>query len=86
MEKGKEYLLKRLIFESVYKNGKRNGKAREYHFNEKLIFEGEYINSQRNGKGKEYYNNGNLKFEGEYLMEKYGMGKDLIKIIKFYMK
>jgi len=84
--KGKEYLLKRLIFESVYKNGKRNGKAREYHFNEKLKFEGEYINSQRNGKGKEYYNNGNLKFEGEYLMEKYGMGKDLIKIIKFYMK
>jgi hypothetical protein len=43
MEKGKEYLLKRLIFESVYKNGKRNGKAREY------------LKGEKNGKRKRIF-------------------------------
>ena len=45
----------RLIFEGDYKNGKRNGKGKEYSdYNGKLIFEGEYVNGKRNGKGKEY--------------------------------
>ena len=51
-----------------YKEGKRNGKGREYLTKtNSLIFEGEYLNGKRNGKGKEYC--GDLKFEGEYLNE-----------------
>ena len=32
-----------LIFEGEYLNGKKNGKGKEYHINEKLKFEGEYL-------------------------------------------
>ena len=65
----KEYLLdtNHLIFEGEYKNGKRNGKGKEYSQYGKLIFEGEYLNGKRNGKGKEYNQYGKLIFEGEYL-------------------
>jgi len=56
-----------LIFEGEYLNGKKNGKGKEYHINDKLKFEGEYLNGKRNGKGKEYYVNDQLKLEGEYL-------------------
>ena len=55
-----------LIFEGMYINGEKNGKAKEFSF-KKLMFEGEYLNGKRNGIGKEYYYNGKLKFEGEYL-------------------
>jgi len=67
--KVKEYNINNfeLEFEGDYLNGQRNGKGKEYYFNNKLKFEGEYLNGKRNGKGKEYYYNGNLKFEGEYL-------------------
>ena len=41
--------------ESEFKNGKRNGKVKEY-FNDKLIFEGEYFNGKR-WNGKVYYLN-----------------------------
>ena len=44
----------------------KNGKGKEYNYDDKLIFEGEYLNGQRNGKGKEY-DDGKLIFEGEYL-------------------
>jgi len=56
-----------LVFEGEYLNGRKNGKCKEYHLDEKLIFEGEYLNGKRNGNGKEYYSNSNIKFEGEYL-------------------
>ena len=60
-----------LIFEGEYKNGKRNGKGKEYDENNILVFEGEYKNGKRNGKGKEYatyLNKGTtVQFEGIYL-------------------
>ena len=77
--KGREYAgySDSLIYEGEYKNGERNGKGKEYHWNGKLEFEGEYLNGKRNGKGKEYYDNGKLKFDGEYLKGKrHGKGKE----------
>ena len=65
----KEYTLKenKLIFEGEFKNGKKNGKGKEYIMGI-LFFEGTYLNGKRSGKGKEYYKyDGKLKFEGEYL-------------------
>ena len=59
-----------------YKNGKRNGKGKEYDYEGKLKFEGEYLKGTRNGKGKEY-KYCELKFEGEYLNGKRnGKGKE----------
>ena len=55
-----------LAFEGEYKNGKRNGKGKEYNINGNLIFEGEYKNGKRNGKGKELCFNKYKEFEGEY--------------------
>ncbi len=53
---GKEYELNKLKlkFEGYYKNGKKNGKGKEYDDDKK--FEGEYINGIKNGKGIEYNN------------------------------
>ena len=42
-----------LKYEGEYKEGKRNGKGKEYKYGQ-LCYEGEYINGFRNGKGKEY--------------------------------
>ena len=54
----------------------KNGKIKEYNFNNKLIFEGEYINGERNGKGKEYYSiYHGIKFEGIYINGKKWEGK-----------
>ena len=66
-----------LRFEGEYKNGKRNGKGKEY-YDGKLIFEGDYLNGKRNGKGKEYDSyNKKLIYEGEYLNGKRnGKGKE----------
>ena len=73
-----------LKFEGEYKNGKKNGKGKEFYKNhtiyedeyelgEKigsiLIYEGEYLNGKRNGKGKEYNKEGILIFEGEFKNE-----------------
>ena len=59
------------IYEGEFKNGKKNGKCKEYDIDHELIFEGEYLDGQKwNGKGKEYfcgYNCGKLTFDGEYL-------------------
>ena len=66
-----------LIFEGEYKNGKRNGKGKEYSWNKVIIYEGEYKNGKRNGKGKEYDDEGNIKFQGEYKNgERNGYGKE----------
>ena len=56
----------------------KNGKGKEYNYDDKLLFEGEYLNRKRNGKGKEYNDyNGKLMFEGEYLNKKRnGKGKE----------
>ena len=77
-EYGKEYELNefKLTFEGYYKNGKRNGRGKEYDGDNK--FEGEYINGIKNGKGIEY-NNKNILFVGEYLN-----GKKWKGIIKEY--
>ncbi len=65
----KEYTLKNiLIFEGEFKNGKKNGNAKEFdNYDGKVSFEGTYLNGKRNGKGKEYSCLGYLKFDGEYL-------------------
>ena len=61
------YAERNLIFEGEYKNGERNGKGKEYEYNNKVIYEGEYKNGERNGTGKAYDNEGELMYEGEYL-------------------
>ena len=71
-----------LVFEGEYKNGKRNGKGKEFvEFSfdiDILKFEGEYLNGKRHGKGKEYDETSlKLKFEAEYLKGKRtGKGKE----------
>ena len=61
------------IFSGRYIIYEKDGKVKEYNYNDVLIFEGEYLN----GKGKEYDLNGNLVFEGEYLNGKRnGKGKE----------
>ena len=77
--KGKEYFYynDKLSFEGEYKNGKRNGKGKEYNDVGKLLFEGKFKNGKRNGKGKEYNGVGKLLFEGEYKNGKRnGKGKE----------
>jgi len=74
-KKGKEYKLGTniLIFEGEYKNGKRNGKGKEYYKNGKLKFQGEYLKGKRwSGKG---YN-----IDGEIILElENGKGKEYYK-------
>ena len=41
-------------FEDKYKNGLKNGKAKEYHKTCKLKFEGQYLYDKKIGTGKEY--------------------------------
>ena len=50
-----------LIFEGEYKNGRKNGKGKEYN-NKKLLFEGEYLNGKR-WNGKLYGKDGCIEFE-----------------------
>ena len=65
--KGKEYRIydDMLIAEAEYKDGKKNGKGKEYE-NSKVRFEGEYLNGKKHGKGKEYDSSGKIIFVGEY--------------------
>ena len=80
--KVKEYNEKgNLLFEGEYLNGERNGKGKEYYYNQygkgNSIYEGEFLNGEKNGKGKEFYYNGKLKFEGEFINgERNGKGKE----------
>ena len=79
--KGREYniLDNSLIFEGEYKNGKRNGKGKEYYdyFAGKLKFEGEFLyNKKWNGKG--YNENLNIIYElinGTGIVKEYDNGK-----------
>ena len=54
-----------LKFEGEYLNGEKNGKGKEFSFNNTLIFEGEYSFGKRNGKGIEYNDNGDIIYEGD---------------------
>ena len=88
---GKEYNNKinddKVDFEGEYKNGKRNGKGKEYFndytiklfgndFNENTIkFEGNYLDGHREGEGIEYFENGKIKFKGEFTKGKRKNGK-----------
>ena len=59
VEKEKKYLYKILLFEGEYLNDKRNGKGKEYFWDEKIEFEGEYLNG-KTISGIKYDHNGNI--------------------------
>ena len=80
-----------ITYEGEYKNGLRDGKGKEYFYENKFIFEGEYKYGKRwngkfyygdelkNGKGfiRDYIYIYDTIFEGEYLYgEKNGKGKE----------
>ena len=68
--KGKEYsgsLHPIMEYDGEFKNGKRNGKGKEYKGRFNLIYDGKFKDGKRNGKGKELDHKGNIIFEGEYL-------------------
>ena len=48
-----------LIFEGEYKNGKKNGKGKEYYDTGKIKFDGEYLNGKKIS-GKKYDEKGNV--------------------------
>ena len=50
-----------LIFEGEYKNGKKNGKGKEYYDSEKIKFDGEYLNGKKIS-GKKYDEDGHVIF------------------------
>ena len=86
--KGKEYRIydDMLIAEAEYKDGKKNGKGKEYEYTN-VIFEGEYLNGKKHGKGKEYDSSGKIIFVGEYKNGKKQSGKsfsayDIYNLIK----
>ena len=69
----------KLIFEGEYLNGLKNGKVKEYDYNDNLLFEGEYLNGvQWNGKGKTFDDSGKLIFEGEFFNGRRLIGKEYI--------
>ena len=59
--------------EGEYKNGKKDGKIKDYNEKGELIFEGEYLYDWKI-KGKEY-TNGILEYDGDYLFDKKWNGK-----------
>jgi len=64
----------KLIYEGEYKDGKKNGKGKEY-LNSNLIFDGYYLNDKRcNGLAKIIYKD-KLLFEGEIKNGKIWNGK-----------
>ena len=72
----KEYELgsNKLLYEGEYKNGRRNGKGKEYYDNGKIKFEGEYLNGKIiYGKGFDLFGNNNL------IINKNGKGKEYYK-------
>ena len=76
-----------MIFKGEYKNGKRNGKGKEYSTDGDLIFEGEYKNGKRNGKGQEKEKNyaliniKNLKVNIETALDGLGLNMIMMKIL-----
>ena len=73
-----EYLF--LLYEGEFKNGKKDGKGKEYNL-DGLIYEGGFKEGKRNGKGKAYDKDGNniLLFEGDFKnddIDKNGKGRE----------
>ena len=67
MEKEKYMILReiyygKIIFDGEYKNGKRNGKGKEYNNLGDITFEGEYLYDHK-WNGKHYDKEGNLQYE-----------------------
>ena len=73
------------IYKGEYLNGEKNGKGKEYYFNQ-LVFEGEYKNGKRNGKGKEYNEDKILIYEGEYKNGYKSKGKEYYNNGKLYFE
>ena len=71
------------IYKGEYSNGEKNGKGKEYYFNQ-LVFEGEYKNGKKNGKGKEFKDGYKLVFEGEYKNGYKSKGKEYYNNSKLY--
>ena len=82
MEKEKNIIIIKLLFEGEYLDGKRHGKGKEYNNWGDIIFEGEYFYGEKHGKGKRYRGI-EIVFEGEYLFgERWnGKGKNIDKNI-----
>ena len=69
-----------IIFEGEFKQGKKNGKGKEYNSDGKMIYEGEFLYGKRHGRGKEYDGDGLLIYDGEYSSnERHGKGKEYYK-------
>ena len=60
-------------FEGEYINGEKNGKGKEFNYNNELRFEGIFLYNHRI-KGKQYIK-GKLEYEGDYLFDKKWNGK-----------
>ena len=54
------------IFEFPYKNGKREGRGKEYYLNGKFKSDAFFIDGLLQGKSIGYYENGNLEYEENY--------------------
>ena len=89
-KRGKEGIVKEydayndvLLFEGEYKNGKRNGKGKEYNKYGDLIFEGEFKNGKRwNGIGKDGKNDIAYKLNnGKGNVKEYKYEYDTIELI-----
>ena len=73
-----------ITLEGQYKNGKKNGKGKEYFhiFSNKIfIFEGTFKNGKKNGKGKEYFD---IPFDKKLLLEEFKNGEKKRKGNKYY--
>ena len=54
------------IFEFPYKNGKKEGRGKEYYLNGKFKSDAFFIDGLLQGKSIGYYENGNLEYEENY--------------------
>ena len=64
-----------LVYEGEYKNGKRNGKGKEYYFDKSIKFQGEYLKGEPlNGTGLDEIGNIILKLEKGIGKEYYDNG------------
>ena len=91
---GKEYdkynYYYRLIYEGEFKDGKKNGKGKQYYIDHDVIFEGEFLNNERwNGRVNELIHkfrkdsddHFDFRFVGEYIN---GQKKGKKIVIEYY--
>ena len=81
----KEYYKQKLYSENEYKNGKKNGRGKDYDNDGQLIFKGEYLNGKKwNSKG--YNGQNNIVYElknGNGIVKEYNNGK--LRFEGYYM-